>query len=274
MTRPLTTTAIRLTLGLLILIGLLGPNISQADITYDLIITDDWTDGIQEQIEEAMSEAVALYNQYGSFNNYITVRYHPSVPTAEASYGSYLKFGGSINSRVPMHEIGHTLGMGTHWAWSSHINYNGPNGPWTGTYGAERIQELDGDGTHFWPYGLNYDSEGSDTNRIRHILMMAAFRADLGLLSFYREPEAQVAQPGGTVTFTAEAVNHSSLRWYKDDEALSDGGHISGATTATLTLTDVDEDDAGLYTCAASKSGNTPLSSRPARLSLQGLVGH
>ena len=276
MIRPLTTTTIRLTLGLLLVIGLFGPSVSQADITYSLVVTGDWTESIEQRIDAAMSEAVAVYNQYGSFNNHINVEYHPGVPTAEASYGSYLKFGGSIGTRVAMHEISHTLGVGTYWAWGNNLT----NRKWTGTYGAQRIQEFDGngsqitsDGVHFWPYGLNYDSEDSDTGRIRHVQMMAAFRADMWLLAIVQEPQAQVAQPGDSVTFTVGAANYSSLRWYKDGTALSDGRNVSGTTTATLLLTEIDEDDTGVYTCVA-KSGSNSLSSRPARLSLHGLVGH
>ena len=37
------------------------------------------------------------------------------------------------------------------------------------------------DGTHFWPYGLNHDSESSTENNRRHVLMVAALRRDMGI---------------------------------------------------------------------------------------------
>lgn len=37
------------------------------------------------------------------------------------------------------------------------------------------------DTMHFWPYGLNYDSEASELNYIRHIKMIRALRRDMGL---------------------------------------------------------------------------------------------
>ena len=37
------------------------------------------------------------------------------------------------------------------------------------------------DGTHFWPYGLNYENEGGTENNRRHVLMVAAFRRDMGI---------------------------------------------------------------------------------------------
>jgi len=40
---------------------------------------------------------------------------------------------------------------------------------------------VNSDGTHFWPYGLNYDSEASTENNRRHVLMVAALRRDMGI---------------------------------------------------------------------------------------------
>lgn len=34
---------------------------------------------------------------------------------------------------------------------------------------------------HFWPYGLNQDSESSPVNDLRHIKMVEALRKDMGL---------------------------------------------------------------------------------------------
>ena len=78
----------------------------------------------------------------------------------------------------------HTLGVGTAWQWGANVS----GGVWTGPNGLLQIRLFDGDsaaihsdGTHFWPYGLNYDNEGSTEAFRRHVLMMAAFRRDMGL---------------------------------------------------------------------------------------------
>ncbi len=39
---------------------------------------------------------------------------------------------------------------------------------------------INSDGTHFWNYGLNYDSEGNTESYRLHVLMVAAFRKDMG----------------------------------------------------------------------------------------------
>ena len=59
---------------------------------------------------------------------------------------------------------------------------------WRGSRAARLIQQIDGpgavinsDGTHFWPYGLNYDNEASPRNDICHVRMVEAFMQDMGL---------------------------------------------------------------------------------------------
>lgn len=146
---------------------------------------ESWPADIREQIVYAMDGAVALYNRYGTFHKHLYANYNPGVPTAQAGYSGWIDFGGQRGYRTALHEISHTLGVGTYWAWSNHLD---GDGHWTGTHGAAQVQTLDGagavitsDGTHFWPYGLNYDSEaGTEANR-RHVLMVHAFRRDMDI---------------------------------------------------------------------------------------------
>ncbi len=143
-----------------------------------------WPADIRAKIIYAMDGAVAQYNRYGTFNKQLYVNYNPSVPTAQASYNGTIDFGGQIGYRTALHEIGHALGVGTIANWSANLQ----NGIWTGTNGVRQIEAFDGagavihsDGTHFWPYGLNYDNEGSTENFRRHVLMVLAFRKDMGI---------------------------------------------------------------------------------------------
>lgn len=154
-------------------------------LTYHLASgSESWPADIRAQIIYAMDGAVALYNRYGTFRKSLTANYNPGVPTAQAGYSGWIDFGGQIGYRTALHEISHTLGIGTAPGFSSFIQ----NGLWTGTNAVAQVREFDGptavvntDGTHFWPYGLNYDSEASTENDRRHVLMVAAFRKDLGI---------------------------------------------------------------------------------------------
>jgi hypothetical protein len=130
-----------------------------------------------------MDEAAATYNRHGDFDTHITVRYDPYVSTAHANFDGELTFGGSRSSRVALHEIAHTLGVGTQPKWNEMLQ----NGTWTGNHANHKLEEFDGqdakingDKWHFWPYGLNYGS-ASSTERRRHVELVQALRRDMGL---------------------------------------------------------------------------------------------
>jgi hypothetical protein len=146
--------------------------------------SEQWPEEKRRRIVEAMDGAAALYNHMGEFPKSITASYNAGVPTADGNYNGNIRFGGSINKRVALHELGHVLGVGQHPRWWGFIK----DGKWTGPYAIAQLKALDGpdavlnvDGQHFWPYGLNYDSESSPENDRRHVLMVAAFRRDLGI---------------------------------------------------------------------------------------------
>jgi len=67
--------------------------------------------------------------------------------------------------------------------------------------------------------------------------------------SITTQPISQTVLKGDSVTFTVEATGDEPLsyQWKKSDDNLTDGGNISGATTATLTISNVQETDAGIY---------------------------
>ena len=79
------------------------------------------------------------------------------------------------------------------------------------------------------------------------------------------QPANPVVAAGGNATFTVVAAGSSTLsyQWYEGATALTDGGTtvgglatVSGSTTATLTLTGVQDADNGSYYCAISGSGS------------------
>ena len=64
------------------------------------------------------------------------------------------------------------------------------------------------------------------------------------------------AGSGGIVNFsvTAHATHAITYQWNKNTIPLSNGGHVSGATNASLTLTTIDATDAGTYFCHLSNA--------------------
>lgn len=147
--------------------------------------TSDQQDAYQK-IQSAMDKAVSFYNQYTTVTKSLYIVYEPSVSTADGNINGTIRFGSNrtyMNHITAMHEIAHTLGVGTSGKWSSLF----ANNVYIGANGAAAIKEITGDSTaqikgdstHFWPYGLNYTSEvKSDQDLINHCKIVEAMKKD------------------------------------------------------------------------------------------------
>lgn len=133
-------------------------------------------------IEAAMTAAVARHARLGDASKTLHVYYSPAVPTAEANYNGDIRFGSDrsyMNERTALHEIAHTLGVGQTAAFDQLC----ASGNWPTAL--PLLRSWDGSdavincgGGHFWPYGLNYDNEWSETNGDRNVLLVNAMVAD------------------------------------------------------------------------------------------------
>ena len=125
--------------------------------------------GAHARIEEAMDSASFYYNNYSNLYLRAHVEYNAGVPTADCSYGGWIRFGS--NSRyqwvgTAQHETAHGLGVGTCWNWRTLINYNGDR-HWTGKCATRTLRavmndqtlQITGDTQHFWPGGINQREE-------------------------------------------------------------------------------------------------------------------
>jgi hypothetical protein len=66
---------------------------------------------------------------------------------------------------------------------------------------------------------------------------------------------AQTIAQGGTATITVTATGSGlAFQWYKGSVALANGGSVSGATSATLTLTGLSLADAANYSCIVTST--------------------
>ncbi|KAF1935896.1 hypothetical protein EJ02DRAFT_459979 [Clathrospora elynae] len=129
-----------------------------------------------------MTKAVARYTKFSDASKTIRVAYVPGVPTAEANYNGDLRFGSDrayMSERTAMHEISHTLGVGQTAAFKTKC----AAGDWKTALPLLRSFDdasavISCGGSHFWPYGLNYDTEWSETNADRHVKMVQAMLKD------------------------------------------------------------------------------------------------
>jgi hypothetical protein len=162
-------------------------------ITYTLSRVSSPTSDQQDaynRITTAMDQALSVYNCYLNISKALSVSYVPSVATADANFSGVMRFGAksTMQQITAMHEIGHTMGVGTYGAWSSRLS----GGVWTGSEAnavlrsitGNQSESIHGDGQHFWPYGLNYTSEvKSSADLVNHARIVAALRRDMGLPS-------------------------------------------------------------------------------------------
>lgn len=126
--------------------------------------TADQTDAYAK-ITKAMDSAVGYYNKYTELRKSIYVQYNTDVATADASSNGTLRFGSNrsyMQVGTAMHEIAHTLGLGT----TNEYKALMVGGVWQGSAGTAALKAIDGDAAvlkgdamHFWPYGINYESE-------------------------------------------------------------------------------------------------------------------
>lgn len=86
------------------------------------------------------------------------------------------------------------------------------------------------------------------------------------------QPKHTTVSAGATAVFTVGVSNLAgvSYQWQHNGANLSDGGNISGATTATLTVSDVSSSDVGRYRVRVTNAGGSVLSSE-ATLAIVGI---
>ena len=192
------------------------PGVSRAALTFNVSGSGSWPSGAQwTAVVNSMQAVVNCYNAYGVFGGYnIYAYYNSGIPTAQASYLGSIGFGGTYpNQRVAQHESNHYLGSGTTQAWENMM----AGGYWHGAKMNALAAQFDGDGTiihgdtaHFWPYGLNYDSEVVNSSVfLRNIAILYAERQDDGL--------GNQADPWSATTVTltqSDAAGDSAFNWY------------------------------------------------------------
>lgn len=135
------------------------------------------------RIEAAMTRAVARYTRLARRpSKAITVQYVPGVATADGNFNGNIRFGSDrayMTERTALHETAHTLGIGQTQAFTDRCADNN----WPSA--TRLLQSWDGAGAkincgggHIWPYGLNYETEMSETNADRHCQLIDAMLGD------------------------------------------------------------------------------------------------
>jgi hypothetical protein len=146
-------------------------------------------------ITTAMDQAVYYYNCYTNISKKLNVTYNSGVQTVDGNINGSIRFGPNttyMEYTRGMHEISHTVGVGTASNWLSFLPTpdGGSTRVWTGASATAELRAitgvptdvLEGDTQHFWPYGLNYVTEvKSEADVIDHCRIVMALRKDMGI---------------------------------------------------------------------------------------------
>jgi len=223
--------------AMMIFAAVIVPTVARGTVTYTIGGTWD-TDSRKNAAIAAMDLVCARINAYGNIvdsKTDIYVYYNSGIPTAQASYLGSIGFGGTWPAeRVAEHESCHFFGTGTYSAWGGLMI----EGRWNGGATTALMQQLygigsrlNGDTQHFWPYGLNYDTEGSETNKESCVAMLYALRADMGFSdTIYKSTATTVTLTAsdtvGTSSFNSSAgwndsyFAHSGANYYTGNHAI------------------------------------------------------
>ena len=128
-----------------------------------------------QRINAAVKDAVEYLNEFTCISGFhTTVNYGAQTPTADCSYGGWMRVGPNASYQrtgTILHELLHGIGVGTHGVWNNNspLRAGGSSGTWLGDRVTEFLRfwdnnqttTLTGDGTHMWPYGINGAHEDS-----------------------------------------------------------------------------------------------------------------
>ena len=110
--------------------------------------------------------------------------------------------------------------------------------------------------------GYNGDSVGNGTYDY-------SVTADAGPSITSSPPDQNVTDGTANVEFTVTAGGAGlSYQWQKDTVDITDNGHYSGCTTATLTLDSASDADQGNYRCVVAGTCGSPVNSDPGELTI------
>lgn len=147
------------------------------------------------RINSAVASCIDYWNRYINIHNFhLNVHYGAGTPTADCSYGGWMRVGPNASYQrtgTIMHEALHGIGVGTHEMWNgatTPLRSGSGTGQWLGDRATEMLRFWDnnatstfsGDGTHIWPYGINgaHEDTGSEVLYIGNSLMAQALGED------------------------------------------------------------------------------------------------
>ncbi len=131
------------------------------------------TEEANERCRKAIQETMDYLNEWTAIKGFhLTGNYGADTPTADCSYGGWMRIGPNAGNQAigtVIHETGHGVGVGTTPRWSNcaDTRENTTWGKWLGSWANKTLRFLEnteseatywqGDGTHGWGANASYD---------------------------------------------------------------------------------------------------------------------
>ncbi len=160
--------------------------------------------------------------------------------------------------------------LGTHWVQTDGTVAAGPIWQTDAAWGTRTVSGLVTDTTYTFKVKARYSSTYTQETNLGPGVDGTTGSGTPAQPTITQHPAPQSVCPGGTAVFSVAATGDAPLsyQWQKNSSDLGDGGHCSGVTTATLTVSNADAGDAAGYRCVIGNGAGTA-TSNPASLTLK-----
>ncbi|MCR5180441.1 MAG: cell envelope integrity protein TolA [Bacteroidaceae bacterium] len=143
------------------------------------------TQAANERCNNAIQETMDYLNEWTAIKGFrLSGHYGSGTPTADCSYGGYMRIGPNAGNQAigtVIHETGHGVGVGTHWRWNNcaDTRANTTHGKWLGSWANKTLQFLEnnssddvfmtGDAVHGWGSQATYDWFVNGADKDKHL---------------------------------------------------------------------------------------------------------
>ena len=142
------------------------------------------TEAANTRCRNAIQETMDYLNEWTAIKGFtLSGHYGAQTPTADCSYGGYMRIGPNAGNQAigtVIHETGHGVGVGTHWRWNNcaDTRENTTYGKWLGRWANETLHFLEnttseatfmtGDAVHGWGTNASYDWFVNGADKDKH----------------------------------------------------------------------------------------------------------
>lgn len=151
--------------------------------------TWSWNEGAPDEAantrcRNAIKQTIDYFNEWTGIRGFhLSGNYGSSTPTADCSYGGWMRIGPNSAYQAigtVLHETGHGVGVGTHWIWynCADTRENTSSGKWLGREANDVLNFLEnkvsdalyftGDRTHGWGANASYDWLVNGADKDKH----------------------------------------------------------------------------------------------------------